>query len=130
MTFKKGQSGNPAGRKPGVQDRRLALRALLEPHANDLVAKAVERALEGDVAALRLCLERIIAPAKDAPLLIPNLEGTLTEKAELIVDAMAAGNYPPSTALDLLKTIVAQARVFEMDELERRVVKLEKINDH
>ena len=53
--FRRGKSGNPAGRPPGRPDKRVALRKLLEPHAPALVAKVAELALQGDTAALRLC---------------------------------------------------------------------------
>jgi len=62
--FKKGESGNPAGRPKGTKDRRTELRGLLEPHAEELVAKAVELALAGDVTALRICMDRLIPIAK------------------------------------------------------------------
>ena len=45
------------GRGPS---RVAKLRKLLEPHASDLVTKAVELALAGDTMALRLCLERLL----------------------------------------------------------------------
>ena len=48
MPFVKGQSGNPAGRPPGISDRRSVVKELLLPEAPKLVAKAVELALEGD----------------------------------------------------------------------------------
>ena len=58
--FKKGVSGNPAGPPRDIKDRRTALRALLEPHAETLVAKAVSLALEVDSTALRICINRLI----------------------------------------------------------------------
>ena len=36
---------------------------MLDPHAEALVAKMIELALEGDVTALRLCMERLIPKA-------------------------------------------------------------------
>ncbi|MGH8625106.1 MAG: DUF5681 domain-containing protein [Gammaproteobacteria bacterium] len=61
-SWKQGQSGNPEGRPPGAKDKRTALRALLTPHAQELVMRAVELAKSGDTTALRLCLERLIPP--------------------------------------------------------------------
>lgn len=63
MTFTKGQSGNPKGRRKGVPNRRTELAKMLDPHAEALVAKMIELALEGDVTALRLCMERLIPKA-------------------------------------------------------------------
>jgi len=60
MVFKAGQSGNPTGRAKGSVNRRSQLAKLLEPHAEELVAKMIELALSGDANALRLCIERLI----------------------------------------------------------------------
>ena len=51
-------SGNPSGRSKDSRDKTtLAIAALLEGEAEGLTRKAIERALEGDATALRLCLE-------------------------------------------------------------------------
>jgi len=56
--FAKGKSGNPAGKPKGARHRvTLATEALLDGEAEALTRKAVEMALAGDGAALRLCLE-------------------------------------------------------------------------
>ena len=59
-TFKKGKSGNPKGRPKGVSDKRNRLLQLLEPNIEKLLDKAVELALSGDQAMLRLLLERVL----------------------------------------------------------------------
>ena len=64
--FPKGQSGNPAGRPAGARNRRtLAAVRLLDGEAEALTRKAVELALAGDAMALKLCLERILPPARE-----------------------------------------------------------------
>jgi hypothetical protein len=64
--FVKGQSGNPAGRPRGSKNRKtLAARELLDGEAEVLTRKAVELAMNGDAAAMRLCLERVMAPRRD-----------------------------------------------------------------
>src|SRR5579863_7358049 len=58
--FAKGQSGNAAGKAPGTKNRATLLaEQLLDGEASALARKAVEMALRGDAAALRLCLERV-----------------------------------------------------------------------
>lgn len=68
MAFKKGQSGNPKGRKIGSINRKSQLTSLLESYAEDLIKKAIELALSGDVIALRLCLERLIPKINREPI--------------------------------------------------------------
>jgi hypothetical protein len=67
MTFKVGQSGNPKGRVKGSVNKRTQLARLLEPHAEELVAKMIQLALGGDVTALRLCIERLIPKVLNEP---------------------------------------------------------------
>lgn len=125
--FKKGQSGNPRGRPKGIKDRRVKYRELLEPHASELVKKAVELALAGDTTSLRLCLERIVPSIKsqDEPVVLGKLEGTLPEQGSAIVAAMGAGQISPSEAAIMLQALAAQARIVEIDDLEKRVTTLE-----
>lgn len=53
--FRPGQSGNPSGRPKGSRNATtLALEGLLDGQANALTQKAIDLALTGDMAALRL----------------------------------------------------------------------------
>jgi Family of unknown function (DUF5681) len=61
MPFEPGQSGNPAGKAKGTRNKvTLAIEALLDGEAEALTRKAIELAKAGDMAALRLCLDRIV----------------------------------------------------------------------
>ena len=62
-SWKPGQSGNPAGRPPGVGEVSK-LRAAIGERMPELLAAMMSKALEGDVGAARLLLERAIAPLK------------------------------------------------------------------
>ncbi|CAD9226710.1 conserved hypothetical protein [Burkholderia cenocepacia] len=129
--FKKGQSGNPAGKPRGTRDKRTALRELLQPHAADLVAKAVELAKAGDTTALRICIDRCIPAikAKDAPVDLPELTGSLAEQGAAVMHAMARGRITPDEASAVMQVIAAQARIIEVDELEKRLAILEGKDD-
>src|SRR4051812_32310521 len=64
--FQPGQSGNPAGKPKGTRHRVTMLaELLLDREAEVLVRKAIELALADDTVALRLCMERIMAPRRD-----------------------------------------------------------------
>jgi hypothetical protein len=45
----------------------IAIEALLDGEAKAIARKAIEKALEGDMAALRLCFERLLPPRRDRP---------------------------------------------------------------
>jgi hypothetical protein len=63
-SWRKGQSGNPIGRKAGT-GRIEEYRGLLDPHIPELLTVLVAKAKEGDMAALRLVLDRLY-PIRDA----------------------------------------------------------------
>lgn len=128
--FKKGQSGNPAGKPKGARHKATrAVEALLEGEAEALTRKAVEKALEGDTMALRLCLERLCPPRKDRPLepiKLPKLTpGNLSETSATIIRAVASGHLAPSEGESLGKLLEGHRRAIELQELEERLAKLE-----
>lgn len=55
MTFQPGQSGNPAGRPKGSVNKQLAM---LREAVEQVLPLVVQRALDGDVEAQKLILER------------------------------------------------------------------------
>jgi hypothetical protein len=92
--FPKGQSGNPGGRPRGSSNRATrAAEMLLDGEATALTRKAVELALAGDQAALRLCLDRTVAPRRDraVELALPPIRGADDILAAIKVVSGAAG---------------------------------------
>ena len=129
-SFKKGQSGNPRGKKPGSRNKAtLAVQKLLDGEAEALTKKAIELALAGDMTALRLCLDRVIPPRRDRPvrLTLPCLDGAGgLEKASLaVLAAVAAGEITPSEGQALTGIIVAHRKVMELVDIDRRLQVLE-----
>lgn len=124
--WKTGESGNPAGRKPGTGEV-ARLRAAIAERVPDLLAAMMTKALEGDVGAARLLLERAIAPLKAAEqpqaLTLPN--GSLTDQGRAVLAAVAAGELAPGQGAALLGAVGTLARVVEIDELAARIEKLE-----
>jgi hypothetical protein len=59
-------SGNPNGRpKRSPNKTTLAIEALLEGESEAITRKLLEMAKEGDMTAVRLCLERLLPPKRD-----------------------------------------------------------------
>lgn len=127
--WKKGQSGNPAGRPKGSGDV-AKVRAAIPAQVPALLAKLMTQALEGDTSAARLLLERAIAPLKAIEqaqaLTLP--DGTLTDQGRAVLRSVADGVLAPSQGAALLGAIGTLARVTEMDELESRIAALEVRN--
>lgn len=128
MQFEKGQSGNPSGRPPGIRDKRSEFRALLEPHAPALMAKAVELALNGDTTALRLCMERLVPAVKpkDDPVAMPSITGTLAADGQAVLKELSEGRMGPDEANAVMSALAAQVRIVESTEIEKRLAALEE----
>jgi hypothetical protein len=124
----KGGARQGAGRKKG-SGQAAHYRAMLEPYAEELIQRVVGMAKEGDMAALKLCLDRLCAPLRptDGHITIDGMAGAtgLSDKGELILENVAKGEITPSEAQHLMTAISSQARIVEVDELERRVAELE-----
>jgi hypothetical protein len=119
--FKKGKSGNPTGRPRGVRNRTtITAETLLEGEAENLTRKAVELALNGDIQALRLCLDRIIPPRREQTLYIEltTLESIHYARDAMadIIGAVAAGEITLSEAIELGKLIEFYVRTCEASD--------------
>jgi hypothetical protein len=132
--FRKGQSGNPAGRPQGSRNSAtLAAEALLEGEAERLTRKAVEMALAGDPIALRLCLERILPVRKDRSLSFALPPITCARDAAdisaAVIDAVSNGDINLGEAAEIAKLIDAYVRAYRTAELDDRVARAEQLTD-
>lgn len=129
--WKPGESGNPAGRKPGSGEV-AQIRAAIAARVPELLTALMAKALDGDVGAARLLLERAVAPLKAAEqtqaLMLP--EGSLTEQGRAVLASVASGELAPGQGATLLGAIGTLARVVEIDDLAARVAELEKKHDN
>lgn len=125
--FKPGQSGNPAGRPRGIPSPSAKLRQAIGEHSDEIIKVMVQQALAGDVSAASLLLSRVLPTARPESLTatIANTGTTMAERAESITAATLAGEIPGTTASDLMAILAGQARIKEIDEIERRLVVVE-----
>lgn len=132
MTWVKGQSGNPAGRRPGTGEV-ARLRAAIAQHVPEIVARLVERAtVDGDAQAARLLLERVLPPVKAValPETVPlPADGPLVARAEAVLRAMASGEASPEAATAALDALGAVAKLKAIDEMEARLRRLEEASN-
>jgi hypothetical protein len=131
MPFEKGQSGNPAGRPPGARNKATIMaEALLQGEAEELTRSAIERAKSGDMAALRMCLDRLAPPCRHRTIVfeLPPLASAADAVSALaaITAAVAAGELTPSEAGELFKLVDGFARMLEARNFEQRVADLER----
>jgi hypothetical protein len=125
-TFGPGNPGKPRGTRHKATQ---AVLALLDGEAEALTRQAVKMALDGDGAALRLCLERIAPPRKDAPVQfnLPRMETArdAAKAAGAVLEAVAEGELTPTEGAHIMQLIENFRRTLETSELEARVAALE-----
>lgn len=118
------------GRTPGSRNRTtLAVEALLEGEHEALTRAAIDKALQGDTTALRLCLDRIAPPRKDAPISfelppIATAQDAVTASSSLLA-AVASGEVTPEEAGRVMALLTAHKALVETGDLEARIAALE-----
>lgn len=127
--FKPGQSGNPAGKPKGAKNKSTAMaQALFDGEAETLTRKIIELAKNGDMQALRVCVDRLCPPmkAQAAPIQVEIPESdSISDIAKFLINAAAKGQLPPDVAAQLVSAVGTLARVVEVDELKERMAALE-----
>ena len=124
--FSAGTSGRPRGAR---NKATLAIESLLQGQAEALTQKAIRRALEGDSVALRLCMDRIAPPPKDAavtfsmPTMCNAMDASVA--AGSVLKAVSEGELTPLEATRVMGLIDSYRRTLELTEIEERLLALE-----
>ena len=128
--FAKGQSGNPGGRPRGSINRSTrAAQLLFDGEAMALSRKAVELALAGDPTALRLCLDRTVAPRRDRSVELPlppiNSAADILGAIKAVADAVGRGGITPAEGFTLSQMIESFLRAIDASDFDNRLRQLE-----
>jgi hypothetical protein len=130
--WKKGQSGNPAGKKPGTRHRAtLAIENLLDGEGEALTRKAIELAKNGDLMAIKLCLDRICPPRKSRLINIdlPAVDtgGGVSQAQAVVIQAVGEGKIALDEGQALSSILEARRKALETQDHEERLNKLEEL---
>jgi len=131
--FAPGESGNPNGRPKGSRNKAtIAAEGLLEDEAEALTRRAIELALAGNLAALRLCFERLLPPRRGRAVIFDlpaiNSAADVLTASSAILTACAEGTLSPREAADVMGLLQTQLRAIELTNLEVRLGVLEQAN--
>jgi len=126
----KGQSGNPAGRRPGCRNKATrAAEMYLDGEAEGLIRLAVEQAFAGDPTAMRLCLARTVAPRRERPVAIAlppiRTAADIAPAIDAIAGALTKGLITTGQAAELAQVLDTFVRAVDAVEFERRLTLLE-----
>jgi Family of unknown function (DUF5681) len=128
--FKRGQSGNPKGKPKGARNKStLAAEKLLEGSLDKICQRIEEEALNGNMQAAKMILDRVLPCRKDRVIQI-DLPQIKTHEDVLsvigcIVDAVGNGEISPSEGESLSRTIDLYSKTLEVHHLEVRLRAIE-----
>lgn len=131
MPWKKGQSGNPAGKAKGTRNRATLLAlAAMESELEAIVRRIIDAAKDGDMAAARLIVDKLIPVSRETPIQmaltpITNIASCRIAQAEVIA-AVSSGELFPSQAEAVSTLIEHQRRGLESEALEERLKAIEE----
>ena len=125
MPFKKGQSGNPAGRPAGASSRltRFA-QAFLQENQEDIVKEGWERAKEGDSQLYKIFLERVLPPAPkelkvDIELEMKQIQSCGTEEFSHELMSLQLATWDTDKLGRFIKILQGFHKVYSMSQRER-----------
>ena len=129
--YKKGCSGNPNGKPKGARNKStLAAEALLEGSLEKICKKVEEEALNGNMQAAKMILERFLPPRKDRCIEIdlPPMETfeDVFNAIGVIVHAVGKGEISPSEGELLARTVESYSKALEACQFEARLKNVEE----
>ena len=129
--FERGNPGRPKGSRNKAS---LAAEAIIDGEAERLSRRAVDLALQGDMQALKLCMDRLVAPRRERPVSfsVPPIRSAAdaSNATAALVTAIGDGELSPSEAASLVHVIEAYTRVLLTRDVEERLSRLEAERDN
>jgi hypothetical protein len=125
--FAPGNPGKPHGARHRVT---RAVELMLDGEHEKLTRIAIDKALEGDMAALRLCLDRIAPARRDVPISIdlPPVRSAAeaAEASASVLASVASGEVTPDEAGRIMALLASHKTMVTAGDLERRIAALEQ----
>lgn len=126
MAFKKGESGNPAGRPKEIATA-TALRERLSEDMPAIIQKLIDMAKSGDTQAIKIILDRTHPPVKAQALPVNiSTDGTLVDQGNAVINATLSGQIPPDIGAQLITALSNQGKLIDLEELGERLKRIEQ----
>jgi hypothetical protein len=126
------EAGNKMGRgrRPGSRNKRTLFAEMMEGHGEAIIKQCQILAMKGDPTALKLCIERLVAPCKSASsrFRLPPL-GTLSDLLKAmpsIIQEVARGRLSAQEGEAIASMLDSQRRALETQEFDARLKAIEQ----
>jgi hypothetical protein len=125
----KGESGNPKGKPRGALSRRTigaSLAGILARKGKAVLTKAIMAALEGDVGAMRIVLDRCLPKERLVRIELPRIRGPgdAMRALAVIMDCAAEGSITTAEAANLSALARSYVEISAVAELREQVAAL------
>jgi hypothetical protein len=117
------QKGNP-GRRPGSKNKATLLTASLSAaQGEEILRKAIELAIGGNVAMIKFLLDRVLPKERAIQLELQPLvyAPDSVDAMAKIVDAVSSGRISPREAADIAQVVSAFTRAIDVTEVQNEV---------
>lgn len=125
--FQKGKCGNPAGRPPGIVDKRNRISRAFDGEFDAIGAAIVAKAKSGDMAAAALYLSRVEPPLRPKAERVTfklDPSAPLADQASAVLLAVSQGELDPDTGRMLIDCITAAASLRKLDSFEAELAQM------
>jgi hypothetical protein len=119
--FRKGQSGNPAGKPKGARHKtKLLAERLMQDDAENIVNAVLTAARNGDMTAAKIILDRLVPVRRAVSFDLPKIEckADVVPANAAILAAVADGDLTPGDAAEISKLVKGFVRTLEISALE------------
>ena len=118
------------GRPRGSRNKTTVMaQELLDSHAEPLVRKCMVMAMQGDVKALQLCLDRILPARRELPVRIGKVStrtaAELANASELVTQKAIAGQITPVQGQAFAELFDRRRQVIETQDIDQRLRSIE-----
>jgi hypothetical protein len=126
------EAGNKMGRgrRPGSRNKRTLFAEMMEGHGEAIIKQCQLLAMKGDRTALKLCIERLVAPCKSAnsrfrlpPLLTVS---DLVKALPRIMQEVARGRLSAQEGEAIASMLDSQRHAIETEEFDARLKAIEQ----
>lgn len=120
--YVKGRSGNPAGRTPG-KTPGAKLRKAIEKQSDSILQSVITAAIDGNMMACKMLLDRITPPLKPIalPITFDNVGNDPSIISEAIIGKMARGEVTPESANLAMAALSHQCKIFDIVHLTQEI---------
>lgn len=124
--FQKGQSGNPKGKTKGTKNKATRIvESLMQNELDSICQKLLELAVDGNIQAIKLVLDRILPPkaSRSVEIAIPKIENAkdALQAISMVIHAVGEGELTPSEGEAITKIIQSFTQSLQSYEFDQRL---------